>query len=107
MRSGIAALAVLVVIGFLINFLFLSQRSPGVLDGPVVAERIAQSIQFNQHTPAPPTVECPAREPLRADTAFTCTLERRPFPVVIDVSVRGTGGDFTYRVTGDHAGGGG
>lgn len=104
LRSGLVALLVLVVIGVLINFLLLTHRSPGVLDGQVVAERIAQGIQFDQHSALAPTVHCPTREALRAGNQFTCTLERRPYPVVIDVAVRDTSGDFTYRVTGERAG---
>ena len=104
LRSGVAALGVLVVIGILINLLLLTHRSPGVLDGQVVAERIAQGIQFDQHTTLPPTVRCPLREALRAGNEFTCTLQRRPYPVVIDVRVRDSVGDFTYRVTSQRAG---
>jgi hypothetical protein len=96
----VVALGVCVVIGVLINFFLLQSRPPGVLDGPVVAQDIAQSIQFTTHVATAPTVRCPRQEPERRGTAFSCRLQPAPgaVPVPVTVSVTDDHGDFTFRV---------
>ena len=98
-RSGLVALAVVVVIALLINFLLLQHRSPGVLDGQVVSQGLSQAIEFNETGhPAPPHVTCPTSEPLRAGLTFTCTLDRNGVQVPILVTEHGNQGSFTYQL---------
>jgi hypothetical protein len=101
LRSGVAALIVLVVIGLGINFLFLSPKTPShSLPGTEVAASLARSIQAQRRTSTPPDVQCPANIVLRAGATFTCVLIEKPHPVVIDVTQIDARGDFRLNVTG-------
>ncbi|MGH9077627.1 MAG: hypothetical protein ACRDY0_09295 [Acidimicrobiales bacterium] len=99
MRSGLVALAVLVLAGLAVNFGLLEHRSPGILDGQVVAERISEAMLFNEGTAGGgrPDLRCPAHEPLRGGLGFDCTLVR-PRPGVVRVTEEGDQGRFSFRV---------
>ncbi len=97
-RQVLAALVVCVVIGVLINFLLLQHRAPAALEGPVVAERISQDIQFNRHLSAPPPVRCPASEPLRRGTTFRCSGQLGGRQVPITVVVATASGELTFHL---------
>lgn len=100
LRLAVTALAVVVVIGVVVNFLLLQHRAPGVLDGQVVAQRIAQDIQFNRHLTSPPAVRCPPSEPQRAGTRFACTATVGGRSVTVVVSERDSRGQFDFQVAG-------
>jgi hypothetical protein len=97
-RQVFAALAVCVAIGLLINFLLLQHRAPGALEGPSVAERISQGIQFNDHLAAPPAIRCPATEPLRQGVTFRCSGYLGGRHVPITVMVASASGELTFQV---------
>jgi hypothetical protein len=105
LRSGLVALGVVAVIGVLINFLLLQHRSPGVLDGQVVAQGISQALQYDAdgHSPVPPAVRCPTSEPLRTGLRFDCTLGgSRPRTIVVTES--NAIGSYTFRLAGPAGG---
>lgn len=105
-RSGLVALAVVVVLGVLLNFFLLAPRAPGALDGPVVAQGIERALQFNANgqEATPPTVVCPTREPRRAGLTFTCHLRRGGGSTPVVVRETNAAGSFTFKVEAPAAG---
>lgn len=70
-------MAVLLVIGLLMGAGDLQHQAPKSLAGSDVATQISLGIQAQQHDSAPPSVRCPAREPVRAGWRFDCTESAR------------------------------
>ena len=101
LRSGAVALAVVVVIGVLINFFLLQRHTGSTVDGQEVALDISRAIQAQTGATSQPQVGCPASLP-KTDVDFNCTLEKATGNVVIQV--HRSGGSFTWKITNRPAG---
>lgn len=84
---GAIALVALLVIGGAVGAGDLSHPAPRTLNGPDVASQIALGVQSEQNDQAPPRVDCPPTEPVRAGLRFDCVL------------VPASGGPVTVAVT--------
>jgi hypothetical protein len=87
---GVIALGALIVIGLSVGAGDLEHPAPTTLDGSEIAAQIALGVQAQENASHPPTVTCPAREPVRAGVRFQCHLGR-PGPTVYVTEVDGRG----------------
>jgi hypothetical protein len=100
LRSGIVALAVLVLIAIGVSVFALSPRSsPRSLSGAEVATDLSSAIQAQRHLSSPPDVRCPPSITLRQGDRFTCTLIEHPHPVIVEVTQTNSQGNFTFIIT--------
>jgi hypothetical protein len=100
LRSGIVALAVLVLIAIGISVFTLSpSSSPHSLPGSEVASDLASAIQTQRHLGSPPELRCPPSITLQQGGRFTCTLVQHPHPVIVEVTQTNSQGNFTFHVT--------
>lgn len=89
---GVIALVALVVIGVVLGAGDLAHPASTSIQGPDIAQQIAEGIQAQQASGGPPSVACPASEPVRDGLTFQCTLRRdgRVQPVyVVEIDGRG------------------
>jgi hypothetical protein len=96
LRSGVIALAVVVVIGVLINLLLLERHTGSTVDGQEIAQDISQAIQAKTGAARPPQVACPGSLP-SAQTTFDCTLQEASGLVIVEV--HRSGSTFTWTQT--------
>jgi hypothetical protein len=96
---GVIALVVCAALAVVIDLVGLQSHTPTTLVGSEIATDISQAIQSSRGDTSPPEVRCPASEPMRAGTAFDCTLLQagRP-PTPIRVSETGSTGGFHFVV---------
>lgn len=73
---GVLALLAMVGIGAVANLGALDHRGPSRLAGSDVSTFLAQGIQAERGLSAPPSVSCPANEPVRVGLRFVCRWEQ-------------------------------
>lgn len=89
---GFIALVALLVIGVIfVGAGDLQHPAATELSGSDIGSQIALSIQAQQNTSSPPTVTCPAREPVHQGRTFQCTLRANPDRAVYVTEVDGRG----------------
>jgi hypothetical protein len=92
---GIISLLAMVGIGALVNFGGLDHGSPSRLAGSDVSTFLAQGIQAQQGLSAPPSITCPASEPVHAGLSFTCQWAHDGSDRVVHVTET-TAGQFRF-----------
>ncbi|HLH47318.1 MAG TPA: hypothetical protein VKV25_09170 [Acidimicrobiales bacterium] len=99
---GTIALTVLAAGAALFAVVGLQTHYPGHLAGPEVASQIGVDIQTRsaRAEALPPTVRCPAREPVRAGYVFHCTLVRGGRATRTITVTEGGGGSYRYALAG-------
>lgn len=95
---GLIALVVLAVLGGVANFAGLDHAGPNHLAGPDVETFLAQAIQSSNGLSEPPSISCPASEPVRAGFHFTCTWQRAGGDRPVSVTETDSRGQFRYSV---------
>jgi Domain of unknown function (DUF4333) len=94
---GLIALVVMAAAGGLANFGGLDHSSPSHLAGSDVATFLAQGIQAQEGLHTPPSIACPATEPVRAGVSFTCQWQRSVGDRTVRVTETGRG-QFHFNV---------
>lgn len=95
---GMIALVVLAVGGGVANFSGLDHAAPNRLAGPDVETSLAQAIQAQDHLASPPSIRCPANEPVRVGLHFTCTWQRTGGKRAVSVTEIDARGQFRYKL---------
>jgi hypothetical protein len=95
---GLIALAVMVVAGGVVNFAGLDHAHPSTLAGSDVSTFVAQGIQAEQGLAAPPTITCPASEPVRTGLSFTCTWQRAGGDRPVKVTETDSRGQYHFSI---------
>lgn len=99
---GAIALVVLAAIAVVIDVAGLQSRVPRTLNGASTAQQVADAIESQQALTSPPSVHCPASEPVRAGVVFYCTLDRKGTPRRwVRISEYSDAGDYHLAVV-DH-----
>jgi hypothetical protein len=86
-------MAVLLAIGIAAGAGDLSHPAPRTLPGGALASQIALGVQAQRGLKAPPAVDCPSAEPVRAGWSFRCTVAigaTRQTLDVTEIDSRGT-----------------
>ena len=87
---GLIALGALLTIGFVVGAGGdLSHPPPKTLTGSDVSAQLAISIQAARSLSSPPSVSCPAHEPLRSGLSFRCHYDGGKTIDVVETDGRG------------------
>jgi hypothetical protein len=92
------ALAVMVVAGGVVNFAGLDHAHSATLAGRDVSTFVAQGIQAEQGLATPPTIACPASEPVRTGLSFTCRWVQATGDRRVTVTETDARGQFSFAV---------
>jgi hypothetical protein len=96
---GLIALVAMAGIGAAVNFGGLDHGAPSRLAGSDVSTFLAQGIQAQQGLSAPPSITCPASEPVRAGLSFTCQWAHAGVDQAVHVTET-TAGQFRFSLAG-------
>jgi hypothetical protein len=88
---GVIALVALLGIGLLWGAGDLEHPAATNLAGPDVAAQISLGIQAQENATRPPSVSCPAKEPVHQGQTFDCTVAGSPPRLVHVTEVDGRG----------------